>query len=70
MASDGMPIIGSIGDIKGLSVATGHGMLGLTLGPITGEMIAREILDADEPQLKKLSPSRFGESTLVNTKNP
>ena len=70
MASDGMPIIGSIRDIKGLSVATGHGMLGLTLGPVTGEMIAREILDADEPQLKKLSPSRFRESTLVNTKNP
>jgi len=70
MASDGMPIIGSIQDIKGLSVATGHGMLGLTLGPVTGEMIAREILDADEPQLKKLSPSRFRESTLVNTKNP
>jgi D-amino-acid dehydrogenase len=69
MASDGMPIIGSIRDIKGLSVATGHGMLGLTLGPVTGEMIAREILDADEPQLKKLSPSRFRESTLVNTKN-
>ena len=70
MASDGMPIIGSIPDIKGLSVATGHGMLGLTLGPVTGEMIAREILDADEPQLKQLSPSRFRESTLVNTKNP
>ncbi len=70
MASDGMPIIGSIQDIKGLSVATGHGMLGLTLGPVTGEMIAREILDADEPQLKKLSPSRFRESILVNTKKP
>ena len=70
MASDGMPIIGSIRDIKGLSVATGHGMLGLTLGPVTGQMIAREILDADEPQLKQLSPSRFRESTLVNTKNP
>ena len=70
MASDGMPIIGSIPDIKGLSVATGHGMLGLTLGPVTGQMIAREILDADEPQLKQLSPSRFRESTLVNTKNP
>ena len=59
MASDGMPIIGSIGDIKGLSVATGHGMLGLTLGPITGQMIAREILDPDAPKLRNLSPDRF-----------
>ena len=59
MASDGMPIIGSIGDINGLSIATGHGMLGLTLGPITGQMIAREILDPDAPKLRKLSPDRF-----------
>lgn len=70
MASDGMPIIGSIGDIKGLSVATGHGMLGLTLGPITGQMIAREMLDMEEPKLRKLSPDRFRGATLVNTKNP
>jgi len=68
MASDGMPIIGSIGDIKGLSVATGHGMLGLTLGPITGQMIAQEILDTEEPKLRKLSPGRFCGATLVNTK--
>ena len=68
MASDGMPIIGSIRDIKGLSVATGHGMLGLTLGPITGQMIAQEILDTEEPKLRKLSPDRFCGATLVNTK--
>ena len=62
MASDGMPIIGPIGDINGLSVATGHGMLGLTLGPITGQMIAREILGTDAPKLRKLSPDRFLDS--------
>ena len=59
MASDGMPIIGSLQDIKGLSVATGHGMLGLTLGPVTGEMIAQDVLDAGKPRFSKLSPSRF-----------
>ena len=60
MASDGMPIIGSIGGVTGLSVATGHGMLGLTLGPITGQIIARQILDAEAPELsRKLSPDRF-----------
>jgi glycine/D-amino acid oxidase-like deaminating enzyme len=43
-------------------------MLGLTLGPITGQMIAQEILDTEEPKLRKLSPDRFCGATLVNTK--
>ncbi|GIS78757.1 MAG: hypothetical protein CM1200mP14_03230 [Gammaproteobacteria bacterium] len=46
------------GDINGLD-RNRTGMLGLTLGPITGQMIAREILDPDAPKLRKLSPDRF-----------
>ena len=59
MASDGLPIMGPLGDVEGLSVATGHGMLGLTLGPVTGQMIARHVLGHDEPRLAPFSPCRF-----------
>jgi len=31
-------------------------------------MIAREMLDIEEPKLRKLSPDRFRGATLVNTK--
>ena len=59
MASDGLPIIGPLDGVEGLSVATGHGMLGLTLGPVTGQMIAKHVLGEREPRLEAFSPSRF-----------
>ena len=41
-------------------VATGHGMLGLTLGPVTGRQVASEVFDGvAEPGAVALSPSRF-----------
>lgn len=58
MSVDGLPIVGRVGGVDGLSVATGHGMLGLTLGPITGSLVARDVL-AQEPPPPELSPSRF-----------
>lgn len=60
MSVDGLPIVGPLGDVKGLSVATGHGMLGLTLGPVTGEMTANLVLAGGDPRLAHLAPSRFG----------
>ncbi|MCG8603709.1 FAD-dependent oxidoreductase [bacterium] len=47
---DGLPIIGPVPDLKGLFVANGHGMLGLTLAPITGKLIAECIVD-EQPSL-------------------
>ena len=41
--ADGMPVIGFIRETPGLYVATGHAMMGLMLGPITGRMIAAYI---------------------------
>ena len=58
MSVDGLPIVGSVGGIEGLSVATGHGMLGITLGPITGRLVAEEVLDR-VPAPPELSPGRF-----------
>ena len=59
MAADGLPIVGRIPGVDGAWVATGHGMLGLTLGPVTGSLIARDLLQA-EPIVPELSPARFG----------
>jgi D-amino-acid dehydrogenase len=59
MSVDGLPMIGTVGGVVGLPVATGHGMLGLTLGPVTGEMIANLVLGGGDPRLEGLSPNRF-----------
>jgi D-amino-acid dehydrogenase len=60
MSSDGLPIVGSIPGATGLHVATGHGMLGLTLGPVTGNLIASEVLSPEaEPRYPQLCPARF-----------
>lgn len=59
MSVDGLPIVGPLGGVDGLTVATGHGMLGLTLGPVTGEIIARVVMEGDDPRAGGLSPQRF-----------
>ena len=60
MSIDGIPMIGALGGVEGLSVATGHGMLGLTFGPATGEMITNVVLGRPDARLEPLSPNRFG----------
>ena len=60
MSVDGLPIVGPLANVDELTVATGHGMLGLTLGPVTGEMVANLVLGRSEPRLDGLSPARFG----------
>jgi D-amino-acid dehydrogenase len=59
MSVDGLPIVGPLGDVEGLSVATGHGMLGLTFAPVTGQMIARLVMGEGDPRLEGWSPARF-----------
>lgn len=58
--ADGMPAIGWVPGIDGLMVATGHAMLGMTLGPATGELIA-DLLDRRRPRidLSMVDPARF-----------
>ncbi|MGD8727455.1 MAG: FAD-dependent oxidoreductase [Gemmatimonadales bacterium] len=48
--SDGLPVVGPILGLRGAFVATGHAMLGLTLGPVTGQLIAEYVLD-EEPSM-------------------
>lgn len=59
MSVDGLPIVGPLGGLDGLFVATGHGMLGLTLGPVTGEIVANLVLAGDDDRAGPLAPSRF-----------
>jgi D-amino-acid dehydrogenase len=57
---DGLPYIGRFGRYANLSAATGHAMMGLSLGPITGKLMA-EILSDETPEIdiKAISPDRY-----------
>ena len=50
---DGLPYIGPVKGLKNVTIATGHAMLGLSLGPVTGRMIADQATDP------RLDPARF-----------
>ena len=54
---DGMPIIGRSSRCKNLIVATGHAMLGLSLGPGTGQVVA-ELVNGQTPSFS-LIPMRL-----------
>jgi len=57
---DGIPYIGRVNSYQNLVVATGHGMMGISLGPGTGKLIS-EILNHQKPSLETdiYSPSRY-----------
>ena len=57
---DGLPVLGSVPTHPGLHVATGHAMMGMTLGPSSGKLLAQEIL-GEKPSYASpmLSPTRF-----------
>jgi D-amino-acid dehydrogenase len=58
--SDGMPAIGGVASKPGLYIATGHAMMGMTLGPVTGKAMA-EIVAGEQPcfDVSMLRPERF-----------
>jgi D-amino-acid dehydrogenase len=43
--SDGLPIVGKVPGHDSVWIATGHAMLGVTLGPLTGHLLAQQMLD-------------------------
>ena len=47
---DGMPYIGKSGKCKNLTIATGHAMMGWSLGPSTGKLV-QEIIDGETPSM-------------------
>jgi D-amino-acid dehydrogenase len=58
--ADGMPAIGWVPGVEGLMLATGHAMLGMTLGPVTGELVA-DLIDERRPSidLSMVDPARL-----------
>jgi D-amino-acid dehydrogenase len=60
MTYDSLPIIDYSPKLKNVVIATGHSMLGVTLGPVTG-MLVSEMLSLQQPHinLKPLSCQRF-----------
>jgi D-amino-acid dehydrogenase len=57
---DGLPAIGAHRRAPEAVFATGHGMLGLTLAPLTGAIVADVITGGPRhPALARLSPERF-----------
>lgn len=57
---DGLPVVGRPKDSHNLLVATGHGTLGISLAPATGELVAGLACGEGRPEdLDLLSPDRF-----------
>lgn len=60
-AKDDLPVLGSSTEATGLLYATGHYRNGILLAPITGKILADEIVDGIVPaNLEAFSPNRFG----------
>ena len=60
MTPDGLPIIGRLGPLRNAFIASGHGMLGLTLAPGTAEIITDMVLHQRMPlAAAAVSPDRF-----------
>ena len=59
-APDGLPYLGRFASQTNLTAATGHAMMGLSLAPITGQLVA-QLLSGAKPSidLSALSPDRF-----------
>jgi D-amino-acid dehydrogenase len=56
--ADGLPLLGATGSPR-VFVAGGHGMWGIALGPITGQLVAQAVLKGEAPpELAPFDPLR------------
>jgi D-amino-acid dehydrogenase len=51
LSPDGLPFIGPVPGMDGVHLATAHGTLGITLAPLTGELLARMLVDGARDEL-------------------
>ena len=54
---DGVPIIGRTRQLENLIVASGHGMIGMSLGPMTGKLVSQIV--SDQQPVIDLTPLRL-----------
>ncbi len=60
VSPDGLPFIGRTSKYSNLTIAAGHAMMGWSLGPITGKLIADEIDNRSTSiNLDPISPDRY-----------
>jgi D-amino-acid dehydrogenase len=59
---DGLPVIDRVPGYGNAFAATGHGMLGVTLGPVTGHRLAEYVRTGRRPEV--LAPFRFDRRSL------
>lgn len=60
MTPDGLPVIGALPRYENAFVATGHAMLGITLAPVTGQLVRELVLDRRVPlEATPFLPERF-----------
>lgn len=57
LADDTMPIVGTVPGHDRLFVATGYGAAGLTMGPLLGDALARQVLGEPAAELDALQPA-------------
>jgi glycine/D-amino acid oxidase-like deaminating enzyme len=58
VTSDGLPLLGRTASPR-VFVAGGHGMWGMVLGPVTGQLVARTVLTGEAPpELRPFDPLR------------
>jgi D-amino-acid dehydrogenase len=58
---DGLPIVGRVPGVANAWLATGHGMWGLQLAPVTGELVGGALAgDGEDAALGDLGVTRFG----------
>lgn len=63
MLPDGLPLIDRVPATPNAYVATGHGMLGITLAPVTGQLLTQLILTGQSPaELTPFSAARLHRS--------
>jgi D-amino-acid dehydrogenase len=58
---DGLPLVGRSRRFGNLVLAAGHAMVGMSLGPVTGRLVARLVAGGAPPaDIRLLDPDRFG----------
>ena len=57
---DGLPYIGHCPGLQNATIAAGHAMLGLSLGPATGKLVSQLVTgDPVDQDLRLLDPARY-----------
>lgn len=57
---DGLPYIGRVKTVENLTLATGHGMMGVSLGPATGRLVADRLMGQNPVlEMSAFDPERF-----------